>query len=226
MIKISKLILIVSFLFFQNLRSEEYKKLNYVEMEIYRNNQIIGYSKYQFFKNDNVLKVINKTKFNVKIFGVNLFSIDSLGTEIYDNDQLISFTSKTLQNKKEKYVKLKLLENKNQFYIDGSSYKGKANVKNVIGNWWNHKILDTSSQISPLSGSVKKQLVVFKKEEIINQFGKNILTKKFSLKSAEINLPDDKRLNFEIWIDPKTKLIHKVSYERLGIWEYKLKKYN
>ena len=34
-------------------------------------------------------------------------------------------------------------------------------LKNVIGNWWNHDILRTDSQISPLSGSIKTQVVKF-----------------------------------------------------------------
>ena len=35
-----------------------------------------------------------------------------------------------------------------------------------------------------------------------------------------------KKLDFIIWIDPSTNIILKVAYERMGRWEYKLKKYN
>ncbi len=38
-----------------------------------------------------------------------------------------------------------------------------------------------------------------------------------------MSLPDDKKLNFDIWLDKKTLLIIKVSFERMGNWEYRLK---
>ena len=38
---------------------------------------------------------------------------------------------------------------------------------NIIGNWWNHKFLQSESQISPLSGSIKPQTIEFIKKEII-----------------------------------------------------------
>ena len=37
---------------------------------------------------------------------------------------------------------------------------------------------------------------------------------------------DDKKLNFEIWIDKTSKIIVKVAYNRLGNWEYRMKKAN
>ena len=36
---------------------------------------------------------------------------------------------------------------------------------------------------------------------------------------------EPKKLNFNIWIDTKQRLIVKVQYERLGIWEYRIKKF-
>ena len=42
---------------------------------------------------------------------------------------LISFQSKTLQNKKEKFVNLKLDKNNKKFDIKGSSYSGEASTK-------------------------------------------------------------------------------------------------
>ena len=53
------------------------------------------------------------------------------------------------------------MEKKEKFIIDGSSYKGEADKENIIGHWWNHRILQTETQISPLSGSVKKQNIEF-----------------------------------------------------------------
>ena len=47
----------------------------------------------------------------------------------------------------------------------------------------------------------------------------------FKLISKDMSIPKDKRLNFDIWFDKNSGLILKVSYARLGNWEYKVKNY-
>ena len=111
-----------------------------------------------------------------------------------------------------------------KFIINGSSFKGEANTDNIIGNWWNSKILNSNSQISPLSGSIKKQSVQLLKREKIAINGKNYEALRFKLKSTDESLPDDKKLNFDIWMEPNKGIIIKVSYERMGKWEYRLKR--
>ena len=128
-----------------------------------------------------------------------------------------------MQNKKKKYVNLSYDKKKNKFIINGSSYKGEADIDNVIGNWWNSKILEATSQISPLSGSIKKQNIDLLKKEKIELYGTNHEVLHFKSKSTEENLPNDKKLNFDIWLDPSKGIIIKVAYERMGKWEYKLK---
>ena len=113
----------------------------------------------------------------------------------------------------------------NKFIIKGSSYSGEASTKNIVGNWWNHKLLQAESQISPISGSIKKQVVKFIAKEKIELYGKIYETEHFKLKSKNPDLPDDKKLNFDIWFDKKTGLILKVKYSRMGSWEYRLKNY-
>ena len=44
--------------------------------------------------------------------------------------------------------------------------------------------------------------------------------------STKTHQGDDKKLNFEIWIDKTSKIIIKVAYNRLGNWEYRIKKVN
>ena len=44
-------------------------------------------------------------------------------------------------------------------------------------------------------------------------------------KSKNQNLPEDKKLDFEIWLDPEKGLLVKISYERMGKWEYILNNY-
>ena len=203
--------------------TDHYKNINKIEMEILKDGKVIGYCNYEFFHKDKSLEVQNSTKFEVKIFGVKVFSISSNAVEKYENDQLIFFKSKTKQNDKKKFVDLKYEKNKNNFLIHGSSYKGSASLDSVIGNWWNHEILESDSQISPLSGSIKKQTVTFIAEEKINLYGKEYLTHKFKLKSKDLNISEDKKLNFDIWFEPKSNLILKVGYKKMGYWEYKLK---
>mgnify|MGYP003304649871 CR=1 FL=1 len=111
--------------------------------------------------------------------------------------KLISFKSTTFQNDKEKYVNLKYDEKINRLIIDGSSYKGEANLDCVIGNWWNHKILEANQQISPLSGSLKDQVVKFIGYENITLYGKNFSAAHYKLKSKDDNLPKDKKLDFD-----------------------------
>ena len=193
-------------------------------MDVLRNDKIIGYSNY-FFKHDQDTMIVeNYTKFAVEMFGVKVFSIDSQSKEIYQKDKLIFFESVTMQNDKRKFVKLNYDKNKNKFIINGSSYAGEANQENMIGNWWNTKILVAKSQISPLSGSIKKQEVKLTNKDEIEYKGKKIKLFQFKLKSTE-DLPDDKKLDFDIWLEPNEDIIFKVKYNRLGNWEYRLKNY-
>ena len=193
-------------------------------MDVLRNDKIIGYSNYFFKHDEDSMTVENYTKFIVEMFGVKVFSIDSKSKEIYKKNKLISFESTTLQNDKKKFVKLNYDKKKNKFIINGSSYVGEANLDNVIGNWWNSKILEAKTQISPLSGSIKKQTIKLTNKDEIEFNGKRIKLFQFKLKSTD-DLPDDKKLDFNIWLDPNKGIIYKVKYNRLGSWEYRLKNY-
>ncbi len=200
-----------------------YNKFNKIEMEILRNDEVIGYNNY-FFKRDGEKTIVkNQYKFEVKLLSATIFKVEGYGEEIYLKDDLISFQSKTLQNKKEKFVNLKLDKNSKKFDIKGSSYSGEASKKNIIGNWWSHKILQAESQISPISGSIKEQIVTFIGKENISINGKQYETDHFKLTSKDMSLPEDKKLNFDIWLDKKNSVIVKVTYKRMGDWEYRLK---
>ena len=134
-------------------------------------------------------------------------------------------SSKTLQNDKKKFVNLELNKKSKKYDIKGSSFNGEATTNNVIGNWWNHKILQAESQISPISGSIKEQVVTFIGKEKIDLYGKIYDADHFTLKSKDMNIPKDKRLDFDIWYDQKNLRILKVSYSRMGNWEYRLKSF-
>ena len=222
-----KFFILIIVLFSSNVLAHvgHYSKYNKIEMDIFRNGELIGYNYYFFTKKNDETIVTNQIKFSVKILGATIFQVEGYGEEKYINDQLISYDSKTLQNDKEKFVNLVFNKNKNKFNIKGSSYSGEASNNNIIGNWWSHKILQTDSQISPISGSIKKQVVTFVGKEKIEQYGKVYDVDKFTLKSKDMTLPKDKRLDFNIWFEKETAQIIRVSYSKMGNWEYRLKNF-
>ena len=202
-----------------------YNKYNKIEMEIFRNGELIGYNYYFFSRKGDETVVTNQIKFSVKLLGATIFQVEGFGEEKYIKNQLISYNSKTLQNDKKKFVNLDYSKKDNKFNIKGSSFSGKASNDNVIGNWWNHKILQADSQISPVSGSIKEQVVTFIGKEKINQYGNTYEVDHFKLISKDMSTPKDKRLDFDIWFDKKNSMIMRVSYSRMGNWEYRLKNF-
>ena len=72
---------------------------------------------------------------------------------------------------------------------------------------------------------LKKQKIIFIAKEEIELYGKNFKTEHFKLTSKDDDAPEDKKLNFDIWLDKKTGLILKVKYSKIGDWEYRLKNY-
>ena len=223
-----KTIIILFLLFYSTIsiaHMAHYNKYNKIEMEIFRNGELIGYNYYFFSRKGDETIVTNQIKFSVKLLGATIFQVEGFGEEKYIKDQLISYNSKTLQNDKKKFVNLDYSEKDNKFNIKGSSFSGKASNDNVIGNWWNHKILQANSQISPVSGSIKEQIVTFIGKEKINQYGNTYEVDHFKLISKDMSTPKDKRLDFDIWFDKKNSMIIRVSYSRMGNWEYRLKNF-
>ena len=223
-----KILILIFLLFSSNVLAhmEHYNKYNKIEMDIFRNGELIGYNYYFFTRKGDKTIITNQIKFSVKLLGAIIFQVEGYGEEKYLEDQLISYNSKTLQNDKEKFVNLVFDKEKNIFNIKGSSYSGQASINNIIGNWWSHKILQTDSQISPISGSIKEQVVTFVGREKIEQNGQTYEVDRFKLKSKDMSLPKDKRLDFDIWFDKKSSMIIKVSYSRMGNWEYRLKNFD
>ena len=204
---------------------DHYKKLHKIEMDIFRNGELIGYNYYFFKRNGEETTITNQLRFSVKLLGSTIFQVESFGEEKYVGDQLISYKSKTLQNDKKKFTNLTYNNKSKKFDINGSSYSGEASNSSVLGNWWSHKILQADTQISPVSGSIKEQVVTFLGKKKINLYGKIYNVDHFTLKSKDMSLPKDKRLDFNIWYDQKNAMILKVSYSRMGNWEYRLKNF-
>ena len=142
-----------------------YKNINFIMMDVLKNGKKIGYNNYYFKFRDNKVDVKNELSFSTKIMGIKIFKVEGESTEKFENGNLVEFVSETKQNDKTKYVSLKLNSKKKVFEIDGSSFKGEANLNAVVGSWWNHEVLQTTTQISPLSGSLKDQEVFFIKKK-------------------------------------------------------------
>ena len=222
-----KILFIIFILFSSNVLAhmDHYKKYNKIEMDIFRNGELIGHNYYFFTRKGDETLVTNQIKFSVKLLGATIFQVEGYGEEKYIKDQLISYNSKTLQNNKEKFVNLVFNKDNNKFDIKGSSYSGEASINNIIGNWWSHKILQADSQISPISGSIKEQVVTFLGKEKIEQNGQIYEVDHFKLNSKDMSLPKDKLLDFDIWFDNKNSMIIRVSYSRMGNWEYRIKSF-
>ena len=156
--------------------------------------------------------------------GIKIFKVEGESTEKFENGNLVEFVSETKQNDKTKYVSLKLNSKKKVFEIDGSSFKGEANLNAVVGSWWNHEVLQTTTQISPLSGSLKDQEVFFIKKKKIVLNDKEYEVNHFKIISKD-HISKDKNRNFDIWQDAKSKIILKVTYKKYGLWEYVINRY-
>ena len=221
------LFLFISFLFPINGfgHVDHYKNFKNIKMEIFRNDKLIGNNNYFFNYQKKILEVTNVIKFKLDFMGSTIFSVSGEGKEIYKNGNLISYISKTQQNDRQKFVNLKYNEKTKKFDINGSSYTGEASSEYIIGNWWSHSILKAAAQISPVSGSIKEQIVKLVGKEEIEIYGKKFSTLHLTLRSKDQTLPEDKKLNFDIWYNEKNGMILKVSYSKMGNWEYRLKSY-
>jgi len=204
-----------------NAHINHYNSLNRIEFDIYRNNKFIGKHIFSFQKADDQLTVESEINFEIKKFGVVFYKYHVKGIEIYKDNQLIKFNSKTNQNGKKKYVNMSL-NNDKDYIIDGSSYKGNASSEYDLGTWWNHSIVKAKAQISAVSGRIIKQEVKFLGKEALSFGNKTYNTLHFNFTSTDKKLDKNKKLNTHIWYDEETLFWVKASFEKKGKWEYNL----
>ena len=198
-----------------------YQKITFLKYGLFLNNKLIGNHVFNFKKEGDLLYVKSKGSFKIDKLGVVLIDYITETEEVYKNNQLIKFNSKTKQNDKEKFAKV-ILDKKNMLYIDGSSFKGHTEKNTPVGTWWNHEIVKSSKQISPISGRLNKQKVSFlgKKKILINK--KNFNTLHFNFLSDDDKPINKKKINMDIWYDSSSLIWVKASYDKLGHWEYRL----
>ena len=225
-----KIILSIAIFFLANAQSfghlEHYAKYNYLEYELFRNNNSIGYHKYDFKRDGDKLSIFSEVSFKISKLGVNLYKYFAKSEENYEKGVFKSYSSKTKQNKKDRFVKIKLDVNNKYLNVEGSSYKGEANKEFIVGTWWNHEIVKAKAQISGISGRIIHQTVTFIGKETIKIGDKSYKTLRFNFKSSDESLPDSKKLNTDIWYEEDTFLWVKAAFEKTGYWEYRLKKVN
>ena len=205
---------------------DHYAKYNYLEYELFRNNQSIGYHKYTFNRKGKSLSIDSEVSFKITKLGVDLYKYFAKSEENYENGVFKRYSSKTKQNKKDRYVNIKLDDDNKTLNIDGSSYKGKSDKEYIVGTWWNHEIIKAKAQISGISGRIIEQTVTFIGKEEIIIGDKTYKTLRFNFKSSDETLPDSKKLNTDIWYEENTYLWVKAAFEKTGYWEYRLKKIN
>ena len=203
-----------------------YAKYNYLEYELFRNNKLIGYHKYEFNREGDNLSIESEVNFKITKLGVDLYKYFAKSEENYEKNVFKSYSSKTKQNKKDRFVNIKLDSNNNQLDIEGSSYTGKANKEFIVGTWWNHEIVKAEAQISGISGRIIYQTVSFKGKETVKIGNKTYKTLRFNFKSSDQTLPDSKKLNTDIWYEENTYLWVKAAFDKTGYWEYRIKKVN
>ena len=223
-----KYLLSIAIIFFLSIEIkahvDHYSKYNYLEYELYRNNKLIGYHKYNFLRNGENLTIDNEVNFKITKLGVDLYKYYAKGVEMYKNGIFLGFNSETNQNKKEKYVNITVDLKDNSLIIDGSSFKGKVDKDLIIGTWWNHEIVQKKAQISAVSGRIIEQKVEFKGKEEVKIGDKVYKTLRFNFSSSDPSLSKDKKLNTDIWYEEETYLWIKAAFDKTGYWEYRLKK--
>ena len=206
--------------------SEHYKDINVLEYELFRNNQSIGYHNYKFEKKGNLLNVTSLMNFKITKLGLDLYSYTGTTEEEYQENQLINFLSNTNQNKKIKNTKIIFDKKINKLIISGSENQLTSPKEYTVGTWWNHEIIQAKAQISAVSGRIIDQKVSFLGKEQINLYGKNYNALHFNFSSTDKILPENKKLNINVWYEEETNIWLKASFDKTGHWEYMLKNIN
>ena len=85
-----------------------YESFKYLEYELFRNNKLIGSHKYDFLREKDLLIVKSEVNFKISKLGVDLYKYYAKSDETYKENKFFQFSSRTNQNKKEKYVDIKV----------------------------------------------------------------------------------------------------------------------
>ena len=199
---------------------QHYKDLKFLKYGLYFNGKLIGNHTFKFEQKGEFLYVYGSGNFNVNKLGVTLFDFKTVSEEVFKKGRLFKYTSKTIQNEKEKFSNVQI--KKNKLLINGSSFKGETENDLLVGTWWNHEIIKFSKQISPISGRLLPQKVTFLGKKDIKINNRSYKTLHFHFLSNDELPINKKKLNMNIYYDAKSLLWLKSSYQKFGEWEYRL----
>tara|TARA_Y100000768_G_C23864831_1_gene627514 strand:- start:210 stop:893 length:684 start_codon:yes stop_codon:yes gene_type:complete len=202
---------------------QHYNDINFLEYDLYRNDNLIGSHTYNFNREGNNLAVKSKVNFKITKLGIDLYKYYAESVENYKNNKFDSFNSNTKQNKKDKFVNIEFDRKENKLKVKGSSYTGDADANYIVGTWWNHRIIEAKAQISAISGRIIDQKVIFIGKENININGRSYNSLHFKFLSSDENLPENKKLNTDIWYEENSYIWLKAKFVKQGEWEYRLK---
>ena len=65
----------------------DYENINYIEYDLYRNDKLIGYHKYDFIRKDDTLLIKSEVNFKITKLGVDLYKYFAASEEIYKNNK-------------------------------------------------------------------------------------------------------------------------------------------
>ena len=220
--KYISLVILVIFALSSNVYShvQHYKDLKFLKYGLYFNDKLIGNHTFKFEQKGEFLYVYGSGNFNVNKLGVTLFDFKTVSEEVFKKGRLFKYTSKTIQNEKEKFSNVQI--KKNKLLINGSSFKGETENDLLVGTWWNHEIIKFSKQISPISGRLLPQKVTFLGKKDIKINNRSYKTLHFHFLSNDELPINKKKLNMNIYYDVKSLLWLKSSYQKFGEWEYRL----
>jgi len=202
---------------------DHYKDINLLEYELFRNDKSIGYHNYVFERNEDILYVESDINFKITKLGIDIYKYLGQTKEQYKGNQLIKFSSNTNQNKKIKNTEINLDKEKNHLVISGSQNQLISPKEYPVGTWWNHEIAQAKAQISAVSGRIIDQKTVFIGKEKIALYGKNYNALRFNFTSTDSSLPENKKLNIDVWYQEETNVWLKAAFNKKGYWEYRLK---
>ena len=113
---------------------DHYANFNFLEYELFRNNKPIGYHKYDFNRDSDNLSITSEVSFKIVKLGVELYKYYAKSVENYKNSEFISYSSKTKQNKKDRYVNIRHDTNIDKLLVDIEPLPGIQNGIEIINN--------------------------------------------------------------------------------------------
>ena len=84
---ILSIIILISTSFNTNSHVGHYENYEYLEYELFRNNKLIGYHKYDFIRKNNNLSVKSEVNFKITKLGVDLYKYFAESKEVYKDNK-------------------------------------------------------------------------------------------------------------------------------------------